>query len=726
MSLAFATVKHSPGTLRPLPTAQRTLVCRATVSAVNDGGVSGRGQMPEQAGATPSLIACPACAGLGLRITACVCRHNGNTFLTSGSGLLSDGEPYADCELCQGTGETTVMCFPCRQSGQLRAQGVLTVVNAVTGQSASVQVVPGAYDITPWPVKPSRLIIDLTPAVRDLAEQVGVDALYDSLDQPLRRDDVAMPIFLPPHWDDKAPTPVRAAVEEAAIAEWAGRRRWHVYVGYPVGVRPEVDAEARLDELRKVATAAHLDLVVRLVESYWSIAYEVPGAMLRPGQCWYAGPLALQDALVGVTAGELVEQMKSSTIADGHWVVSRPAPRGDREPAESWSIRDVEQAVRATAAGAAGGSATWRDGRWHVSPLQVAEEREILATQQTGQVRSTIERVLDRADQPPDARATGTPIPHERCNRCASGIAWQDCSCTHLGEQPTPDCPHCAGVGRAPAASCAGCDDTRVVHLGAVVTLIGPDGRGVSTNLAVGARPEVSFFVNDHGVRCARIPRELTAAGWAERFGTDPDWICSHGIRTVGALARDGVFATDLTEPRDVVAEYLARLTTGRPGGRLIFFVQPPGHTPVEALMRVVGGVDARLEIAVATDQRGVTRWGVAVAYRRAPSRYAPPEIELTLGDAVGRVIASLPQRIGAIEHDVERTEVLRPPRRRHMVEAESGVEPMLRDLASQYERILAYATRDGWSLHVWTQRQWTRIGAAPTLRETIANAHLG
>ncbi len=175
-----------------------------------------------------------------------------------------------------------------------------------------------------------------------------------------------------------------------------------------------------------------------------------------------------------------------------------------------------------------------------------------------------------------------------------------------------------------------------------------------------------------------------------------------------------------------MIAEYLARLTTGRPGGRVIFFVQPPGDTPVEALMRVVGGIDARLEIAVATDPRGVTRWGVAVAYRRTPSRYAPPEIDLTLGDAVGRVIASLPQRIGAIEHDVERTEVLQPPQRRRAVEAETGVEAMLRELASQYERVLAYATRDGWSLHVWTQRQWTKIGAASTLRETIANAHLG
>jgi hypothetical protein len=700
--------------------------CRATVSAVDDGEVSGRGQMPEQAGATPSLIACPACAGLGLRITACVCRHNGNTFLTSGTGLLSDGEPYADCELCQGTGETTVMCFPCRQSGQLRAQGVLTVVNAVTGQTASVQVVPGAYDITPWSVKRSRRIIDLTAAVRDLAEQVGADTLYDSLDQPLRRDDVAMPIFLPPQWDDQAPTPVRAAIEEAAIAEWAGRRRWHLYVGYPSGVRPQVDPEARFGELRTVASAARLDLVIRLVDSYWSVAYEVPGGTLRLGQCWYAGPLALDDAVIGATAGELVEQMKSSTVADGHWVVSRPPVPDNRAPTAGWTLRDVEQSVRASAVGAAGGSATWRDGRWHVSPLQVAEEREILTTQQTGQVRSTIERVLGPSDPAPESSAVGTPIPQHRCQRCASGIAWQDCSCTHLGEKPTPDCPRCAGVGRAPAACCAGCDDTRTVHLGAVVTLIGPDGRGVSTNLAVGARPDVTFFVNDHGVRCAKVPRELTAAAWAEQFGTDPDWLCSHGIRTVGALARDGVFATELTDAREVVAEYLARLSTGRPGGRLIFFVQPPGNTPAEALLRVVGGIDARLEIAVATDQRGVTRWGVAVAYRRSPSRYAPPEIDLTLGDAVGRVTASLPQRIGAIEHDVERTEVVQPPQHRRAVETEPGVEAMLRDLASQYERVLAYATRDGWSLHVWTQRQWTKIGAAPTLRETIANAHLG
>ena len=47
----------------------------------------------------------------------------------------------------------------------------------------------------------------------------------------------------------------------------------------------------------------------------------------------------------------------------------------------------------------------------------------------------------------------------------------------------------------------------------------------------------------------------------------------------------------------------------------------------------------------------------------------------------------------------------------------------MLRDLAYQYERVLAYASRAGWSLHVWTQRQWTKVGAAPTLRETIRAA---
>jgi hypothetical protein len=678
--------------------------------------------MPEQAEAVPSLIACPACTGLGLRSTACACRHNGNTFLTSGTVLLHDGEPYADCELCQGTGDTTVMCFPCRQSGQLRAQGVLTVVNAVTGQTASVQVVPGAFGITSWPIKPSRRIIDLTPPVRDLAEQVGADLLFDCLDQPLRRDDVALPIFLPSSWRDDAPAAERASAEEAAIAEWAGRRRWHIYVGYPAGVRPLPDAERRLTDLRMVATAAHLDLVIRLVDSYWSLAYEVPGAAPRPGQCWYTGPVSLREAVVGVTPGELVEQMKSNTLAAGHWVTARPSS----EPEQGWSLREVEQAVRAAAVGAVGGSATWRGGRWHVSGLRVTEEREILTTQQTGQVRSSVERVLGRTEPLPESRSVGAPIPTQRCARCASGIAWQDCSCTYLGEQPSLDCERCAGVGRAPATCCASCEDTRLLHLGAVVTLIGPDGRGVTTNLAVGRRPQVEFFLNDNGVRCARVPRELTAVAWAESFGTDPDWLCSHGLRTVGALARDGVFATDLTDPRDVVAEYFARLTTGRPGGRLVYFVQPPGNTPVDALLRVVTGIDARLEISVSSDARGAARWGVAVAHRGTPSRYAPPEIDLTLGDAVGRMVASLPQRIGAIEHDVERTELLAPPQHRRAVEAEPGIEPMLRELAGQYDRVLAYSTRERWVLHVWSQRQWIRIGAAPTLRETIANARLG
>ncbi len=642
-------------------------------------------------------------------------------FLTTGTGLLSDGEPYTDCELCHGTGETTVMCFPCRQSGQLRAQGVLTAVNAVTGQTASVQVVPGAYDITRWSIKPSRRIIDLTQPVRDLAEQVGVDLLYDCLDQPVRRDDAVLPIFLPSTWRDEAPAAERAAAEEAAIAEWAGRRRWHIYVGYPTDVRPLPDVERRLADLCAVATATHLDLVIRLVDGAWSVVYEVPGATPRHGQCWYAGPVSLRDAVAGVNPGELVEQMKSSTIATGHWVVNRPGDTPER-----WSFVEVERAVRAAAVGSAGGSATWRGGKWHPSGLHVTEEREVLTPQQTGQVRSTTERVLARLEPLPTPPAVGTPIPTQQCRRCASGIAWQDCSCTYLGEQAAADCERCAGVGRAPATCCAGCEDSRLLHLGAVVTLVGPNGRGVTINLSVARRPEVTFFLNDHGVRCARVPRELTAVAWAEQFGTDPDWLCSHGIRTVGALARDGVFATELTDPRDVVAEYLARLTTGRPGGRLVYFVRPPGNAPVEALLRVVAGVDARLEIAVSTDSRGAARWGVAVAHEGSSSRYAPPEIDLTLGDAVERVMSSLPQRIGAIEHDIERTELLHPPQHRRVVEPEAGIEVMLRDLAAQYDRVLAYSTRAGWVLHVWSQRRWVKIGAAPTLRETIANDRLG
>lgn len=685
--------------------------------------------MPEQVAATPPLIACPACGGLGLRMASCACRHNGNSFLTSGITLLSDSEPYSDCELCHGSGDTTVMCFPCRQGGQLRIQGVLTVVNAATGQTASVQVVPGAFDVVPWPVKPGRRIIDLSPVLRALGEEVNADLLYDCLDQRIHCDELVMPIFLPESWNDDAPAEEREAAEQAAIAEWAGRRRWHLYLGYPAGMRPESDPERQLRELKATATATHLDLVVRHVDNYWSLVFEVPGALRRPGQCWYAGPLSLSEAVLAVSADDLVEHMKSTTTVGGHWVrTRRSAPIPDAS--SGWTVRQLEEAISQATKGA-GGSATWRDGRWHVSSLRVAEEREILTTQRTGQVRATIERVLElerRLDVP---TWQSDSIPTQPCGRCSSGVAWQDCPCTHLGEPPLPECPRCAGVGQAPAPYCASCDDTKFVHFGAIVTLIGPNGRGMTLNLGIPENPAVEYFVNEHGVRFARVPRELTAAGWAERFGTDSDWLCSQGVRTVGALARDGVIPTDLTDSRAVVAEYLTRLTAGRPGGRLVYFVRPPGDAPVDALLRVVTGVDARLEISAATDRNGDghaeprVRWGVAVAHRRGPSRYAPPEVDLTLGDAVSRINDSLPQRLGAIEHDVGRTELLAPPQSPSSVDIEADIEPMLRDLAVRYKRVLAYATRSGWTVHVWTHRRWTRIGAAATLRETIENAHL-
>lgn len=672
--------------------------------------------MADTAPVEPALIACPACSGLGFRIAPCACRHNGTEFLVSGRLLLSDSAPYPDCEICQGSGETTVMCFPCRQGGALLAQGVVTVVNAVTGQTGSVQVVPGAFEPVPWESRPGRWMIDLSVIVRELATQVGVDTLYDMLDRPLDKHDLATPIYLPDGWAAGASSASRFAAEQAAIAEWAGRRRWHLYVGYPAGVRPQIDPEQRLVELRRAADAGRLDFVVRFLDGFWSVAYEVPGAAPRQGQAWYPGTATLAESLLANGPSDLVEQAKSVTTAAGNWVVPAPPPAGDGTSA--WTVDDLVAAVTIAASGVSGGSATWRDGRWQLAALTVIEERELLAAQQTGQVRSTVERVVGRVDALPTPPWQGPAIPTQRCARCISGVAWRECSCTYLDDVVTPDCPRCAGVGRAPDQYCSGCDDTRLVHLGAVVTLIGPDGRGQTTNLRLGASPDVEFLVNDQGVRCARVPRELTAVAWAEAFGTDVDWLCSHGIRSIGALARDGILATDLTDPREVVAEYLARLTAGRPGGRLVYFVRPPGDVPIEALLRPVLGVDARAEISIAADPKGRLRWGLAVTHRGTASRYAPPEIDLTLGDAVGRVLAALPQRLGGIEHDVARTEALSPAQHGRAVEVEAGVPTLLQEVAQRYGRVLASVTRDGWSLHAWTQRRWQRIGTGPTLRQ--------
>jgi hypothetical protein len=410
--------------------------------------------MADTAPVEPALIPCPACDGLGFKIAPCSCRHNGPGFMVSGRLLLSDSEPYPDCEICHGVGETTVMCFPCRQGGELRAQGVVTVVNAVTGQTGSVQVVPGALEPVPWEPRPDRRIIDIAAVVRQLATQVGVDTLYDMLDRPLDNTDLATPIFLPEGWRDDAfeDAPAqRYAAEQAAIAEWAGRRRWHLYVGYPAGVRTLADPSHRLAELRRIADAARLDLVVRFLDGYWSLAFEVPGTRPRPGQAWYPGAPTLAEALVGSLRSDLIEQARAATMASGHWIVATPPSAGDST--SDWSVDELVAAVESdvtAAVGTVGASATWRDGRWQLSALTVIEERELLAAQQTGQVRSTMERIVGRVGTLPPPSWQGAPIPTQRCARCRSGVAWRECSCTYLDDVATPDCPRCAGVGRAP------------------------------------------------------------------------------------------------------------------------------------------------------------------------------------------------------------------------------------------------------------------------------------
>jgi hypothetical protein len=85
-------------------------------------------------------------------------------------------------------------------------------------------------------------------------------------------------------------------------------------------------------------------------------------------------------------------------------------------------------------------------------------------------------------------------------------------------------------------------------------------------------------------------------------------------------------------------------------------------------------------------------------------------------------VLSALPQRLGGIEHDVARTEPLSPAQHGRAVEVETGIPTLLQEVAQRYGRVLAAVTRDGWTLHAWTQRRWQRIGTADSLREVVTH----
>lgn len=105
-------------------------------------------------------------------------------------------------------------CGRCDQRGELRAQLVLTVLNADNGAVASASVTAGA--LGPRPCPEQRWGLALTPIIVGLAATVGATDLVDISSGWRPLDDDA--IILPREWRPDLPVERREALITAAIA----------------------------------------------------------------------------------------------------------------------------------------------------------------------------------------------------------------------------------------------------------------------------------------------------------------------------------------------------------------------------------------------------------------------------------------------------------------------------------------------------------------------------
>jgi len=170
------------------------------------------------------VMACADCAGLTFTLGACLCTAGGDRFLVD--ERRSGGEAYRDCRLCRGDGLVARPCGRCDQRGELRAQLVLTVVNADTGAVASASVTAGG--LAPRQTPEQRWELALTPIVADLAATVGATALVDLTSGWRALDEES--ILLPRQWHPELPADQRNALIAAAIAT-CSHNPWRVFHG---------------------------------------------------------------------------------------------------------------------------------------------------------------------------------------------------------------------------------------------------------------------------------------------------------------------------------------------------------------------------------------------------------------------------------------------------------------------------------------------------------------
>ncbi|MEE6261531.1 hypothetical protein [Plantactinospora sonchi] len=738
----------------------------------------------------PPVMLCRECDGMTFTLVACRCTYYGNTLLVSDEDR-APGEPYHNCLECDGVGTVGRPCHDCRQTGRRRAQLVLTVANLDTGAVASANVVPGVVEPARGPDADPGWYLRLAPLLRDLAARVGATSWTDvngagSPDGPL--------VMLPKQWRPELPASDRKVLEADAIAR-CSHDPWRLYLGRTTSEPPR-DPAAELARLCRLADLLCLDLVIearrvearrveaRTVGARTVGARRVDGRPVDAGQVWTVDDLTwhLRYEVSGgpvptearCRAENLTTAITGTSDLDAFYGLEergRTAPAhhltiGYRPPAEPPDI-DLDQLERriladcvdvSTGTPTFGAQAIWRDDRWWHTSLQVADTTETLSESSTGQIHQRRGIVLRRGWQPPAPSWQGEAISYLECPDCDPTSRLRRCYCRIGTGVAAPDCPRCAGAGRAPSPlRCDTCRGSRRLYQDVTITLTDLTSRVVHLSWRVDAAgwltSELSWQVDDSRQPVGEQTWRLGDRVPAPHVGTHPGGKPLHQLPArfrLGERARDfGVRPDDLTEldgggdldhnlrygtvtlhrvGDDPLTEYVRSAARGRPGARLFVLARRPDVPPLADLIRLALGLRLAVTVTIVDHVRnaGDLRliqdecWDVSVGARGGtvvpadpPARSTPEAATAFCLDYLELVIA------GAVPDDpIAPIPVLQCP----TPTVVDDPVPLLRRLARHHagQPVAAHYTGDTCQLLLRERDSVRPLATAPTLPAAV------
>ncbi|GIG67796.1 hypothetical protein [Phytomonospora endophytica] len=636
----------------------------------------------------PGLADCADCQGLGAAFMSCQCRRDDqrtSDFIRRVGNLFGIGRSDGPCLQCNGDGAISHRCYRCQGFGRVRAQLVYVLINLDLGTIASTVIEPGAF--TPVRIPTGGWCIDSEVIVDELAARLGV-AHVEAADGLSKLQAILLPKEWRPDLDDYE----RLKLEATTIARASGLGRWKILFGRMEEPAP-LDADSTLTQLCRLASALCLDLVIDKRRFrhprgnpggfHWDVRFETSGTPVAAPRK-IGGSSSLAEALAKADPLKLLENLPR---------YDRTAPAYRLAPAEppadlDLRIAAIEDELNTTGDSPVGAIATWCDSRWHYSSLRSVAE--IDGTE-----------FIERIQSPPRPAYWAEPVFSRECHACADGPEYRYCHCAIDGNKADAGCVSCAGTGiKESRTGCFTCGKVGEIRAGAVVTITDLDQHHTFIDLS----PDADAEITDAGLTPGnatiwQLPDRYRLSHWLSTLGIPTDQVIDPTGAAMGVdnhLERGSVydFHGTITTALDATSAYLADITKGRTGARIIIVDSTPAWRPLESLAAIATGLQMTLEVVVRCYHHcegdiGAIHgdlWGVHLrAIDAAPDKLNHGH-HISLRAAVNASFTSLGQQLSRTARDTNPTVGLPAPQQPHPPVTDlTGLEQVMHTLAERY-----------------------------------------